>query len=181
MSEELSVLGDVASKLSHGKISYMVTGSIAANFYSQPRMTRDLDIVIELVPSQAKQVYDLFKEEYYCDPNTISDAIQRKGMFYLIHNDSVYKVDLIVRKKSSYSDLAFQRKRKVKVDDWEFFISSPEDLVISKLLWARDSFSEVQIRDVRNLLEFVEDLDHPYIEKWGQFLDLKEIYSKVLL
>jgi hypothetical protein len=28
----------------------MLTGSMAMNYYAQPRMTRDIDIVVELTP-----------------------------------------------------------------------------------------------------------------------------------
>ncbi|MGZ8467524.1 MAG: hypothetical protein ACXWXT_18420, partial [Candidatus Binatia bacterium] len=48
MSEELEVLKQVTQRLDRTKIAYMVTGSIATNFYTVPRMTRDIDIVVEL-------------------------------------------------------------------------------------------------------------------------------------
>ena len=48
MSEELEVLKEVARRLTGAGIPYMITGSIAANFYSVPRMTLDIDLVIEL-------------------------------------------------------------------------------------------------------------------------------------
>ncbi|OGQ82967.1 MAG: hypothetical protein A3G40_15190 [Deltaproteobacteria bacterium RIFCSPLOWO2_12_FULL_57_22] len=47
-AEELAVLKEVTRRLNRAKIPYMVTGSIAANFYTVPRMTRDIDIVVEL-------------------------------------------------------------------------------------------------------------------------------------
>jgi len=57
-------------------------------------------------------------------------------------------------------------------------IASPEDLVISKLYWAKDSLSEMQIRDVRNMIKTVPDMDTEYIEKWVARLGLEEIYRK---
>jgi len=48
MSEELEVLKIVTQRLKEADINYMVSGSIAANYYTIPRMTRDIDIVIEL-------------------------------------------------------------------------------------------------------------------------------------
>ena len=57
-------------------------------------------------------------------------------------------------------------------------IASPEDLVISKLYWAKDSLSEMQIRDVRNMIKTVPDMDTGYIEKWVARLGLEEIYRK---
>lgn len=48
MSDELDVLKSVTAQLEGAGIAYMVTGSMAANFYTVPRMTRDIDLVIEL-------------------------------------------------------------------------------------------------------------------------------------
>jgi hypothetical protein len=58
------------------------------------------------------------------------------------------------------------------------WLISAEDLVISKLLWAKDSYSEMQLKDVRNLIETVDNLDLKYVENWIQKLDLKQIYKE---
>ena len=46
MSDELDVLKLVTARLEAAGIPYMVTGSMVANFYTTPRMTRDIDLVI---------------------------------------------------------------------------------------------------------------------------------------
>ena len=43
MSDELEVLKILADRLEEAGIGYMVSGSIAANYYTIPRMTRDID------------------------------------------------------------------------------------------------------------------------------------------
>jgi hypothetical protein len=48
VTEELEVLAIVAGRLESEGIPYMVTGSIAASYYAVPRMTRDIDLVVEL-------------------------------------------------------------------------------------------------------------------------------------
>jgi hypothetical protein len=42
---------------------------------------------------------------------------------------------------------------------------TPEDLLLSKLLWAAESHSEIQLQDVRNLIRSVTHLDWTYIER----------------
>lgn len=59
------------------------------------------------------------------------------------------------------------------------WIVSPEDLILSKLFWAKDSFSEMQLGDVKNLLRMVKDLDTSYIEKWVESLGVREVYHQV--
>ena len=39
----------------------MITGSVALSFYAQPRMTRDIDLVIECEPDDAPRIVDLFR------------------------------------------------------------------------------------------------------------------------
>ena len=45
------------------------------------------------------------------------------------------------------------------------WIVSREDLILSKLLWARDSESELQLRDVKSLLE--DTSDQEYLKSWA--------------
>jgi hypothetical protein len=54
----------------------MVTGSMAANFYAVPRMTRDIDIVIELSERDVDRVTRLFQQEYYIDHDMVQRAVR---------------------------------------------------------------------------------------------------------
>ena len=60
------------------------------------------------------------------------------------------------------------------------YVVSPEDLLISKLFWARESMSGLQIGDIRNLLGTVEELDREYIEKWIRKLELDYVWKAAL-
>ena len=179
MTDEQEVLKIVLKRLESVEIRYMVTGSIAANFYTIPRMTRDIDIVIEVIVQDAERVFSLFSDDFYVDRETIKDAIRRKGIFNIIHHDGIVKVDFIVRKDSEYRRVEFERRRRIPFEGLSIDVVSPEDLILSKLDWARDSLSEMQIRDVKNLMETTPKLDRPYIEKWVEKLSLTEIYGKV--
>jgi hypothetical protein len=63
-SPELEVLND-AIRLERAGIDYMLTGSIALSYYAQPRMTRDIDFVVELSGRDAKSIAALFAPSYY--------------------------------------------------------------------------------------------------------------------
>ena len=179
MNEELEVLEIVTQRLEKTRIPYMITGSIAANFYAAPRMTRDIDIVIEIQPPDVERLFKIFGKDFYLDRNSLAEAVEQKGMFNLIHNDYVVKIDFIVKKDSEYRELEFQRRREVQVKGFKMWIVSPEDLILSKLFWAKDSFSEMQQGDVKNLLAMVKDVDLAYLKKWVELLGLDEIYKKV--
>ncbi len=55
---------------------------------------------------------------------------------------------------------------------------TPEDLILSKLDWARETGSELQERDVREILAGVEDLDSDYLETWATQLGLSDMLEK---
>jgi hypothetical protein len=101
-------------------------------------------------------------------------------MFNIIHSALVIKVDFVVRKDSDYRREEFSRKRRVTVEGHDLFmVAAEEDLIISKLDWARESRSEVQLADVRNLLVRVKDLDRNYLNRWVNRLGLEPLYREV--
>lgn len=179
MSEELKILKLVCQRLQKAGVPYMITGSIAANFYAVPRMTRDIDIVVEIKKEGIEKLLSLFQKDFYVDQESAEEAVEQKGIFNLIHNECVLKVDLIVRKDSPYRELEFSRRREVKVKGIRVSMVSAEDLILSKLFWAKDSFSEMQLRDVGNLLTMVKNIDHSYLSEWIRSLGLEAVYDKV--
>jgi hypothetical protein len=179
VTEELEVLETVARRLDAAGIPYMLTGSMALNFYAVPRMTRDIDLVVEVGPVDAGRLCDLFADDFYVDGDAVREAVARQGVFNVIHASLVVKVDLVVRKDSEYRRTEFARRRQAAFGGHRLFIVAPEDLVISKLDWARDSRSEVQLGDVRNMLRAVPDLDRTYLARWIAALGLETLYREV--
>jgi Nucleotidyl transferase of unknown function (DUF2204) len=179
MSEELQVLQTVAERLDSAGIAYMVTGSMAVNYYAVPRMTRDIDLVVAVSSSDTDRLCDLFEEDFYIDRAAVDRAIAEQRTFNTIHNALVIKVDFVVRKDNEYRREEFSRRRRVSVEGHELWIVAPEDLIISKLDWARVSHSEVQLTDVRNLLASVPGLDQKYLTYWTNRLSLASLYREV--
>lgn len=180
MTSELDVLKIIINRLESANIPYMLSGSVAANFYTIPRMTRDIDIVVQVQTPDAERIYSLFSGEFYVDKDMIRNAVIERSMFNIIHNEGVVKVDFIVRKDSEYRKLEFERRRSILFEGSKINIVSAEDLIISKLYWAKDSMSEMQIRDVRNLLKTVSGIDSGYMAKWINTLGLEDIYKEVI-
>ena len=179
MTEQLEVLKDIVSRLGEAGIPYMVSGSVAMNFYALPRMTRDIDLVVELLRDHVVELERVLGQDYYFNPEAAAAALARQTMFNLIHQGFMVKVDCIVRKDTEYRKLEFSRRRQVEVPGLSFHIVAPEDLILSKLDWARDSRSELQLGDVRNLLDSVANLDRDYLEAWAGKLGLSGLLAEV--
>ena len=174
---ELDVLLDVACKLKSVGLQYMLTGSFAMNYYAEPRMTRDIDIVVELNTSDVQKIVNTFSEEYYISENAVKEAIEKSRMFNIIHNESVVKVDFVVRKNEDFRLAEFKRRKIIKINNTDIQIVSIEDLIISKLIWAKESASEMQKKDVKNLLN--QSVDNEYLGTWIDKLELTSIYKGI--
>lgn len=178
MATEIDIVRDVSRKLDQGGIGYMLTGSMAMNYYAQPRMTRDIDVVIAIGPNDVERMTSLFELEYYLSKESIRESIAHESVFNLIHHESVIKIDFIVRKRDEYRQVEFERRQKVAVLDFTTYIVSKEDLIISKLWWAKDSHSEIQLSDVKNLL--ATGYDAVYLERWTRELRLNNLLQQCL-
>lgn len=174
---EIQVLHKVCQTLEDQGIPYMLTGSFAMHFHANPRMTRDIDIVIELTEEDVSGLCQALGTEFYSDEGMAVQAIKDSSMFNVIFQRTGIKVDFVIRKNSEYGKVAFSRKQDIELLGKKVSVSTAEDLVISKLDWARDTHSEMQLKDISNLLK-IKKLDKEYIEKWVDTLNLKPLYAK---
>jgi len=179
MNDEIKLLKEVCSKLEDADIEYMITGSIALAFYSTPRMTRDIDIIIKVSQDDIQKIISLFKADFYISETAVKEALANSSMFNIIHNETVMKIDFIVRKNSEYRIKEFSRRQKIAIGDNLISVVTPEDLVLSKLAWAQQSKSEMQLRDVRNIFANGKNIDYDYIKEWNQKLQLEDLLTEV--
>jgi len=180
VSEEIGVLRTVVVRLESAAIEYMLTGSVAMAWYAQPRQTRDIDVVVELPESKVELLVKAFSPDFYLDAETVRQEVLRRGMFSMIQETLVMKVDMILRKSDPYATGAFQRRRPIElVTGLSLTIISPEDLILAKLRWAAEGESDLQLRDVRNLVGAVENLDRAYLWGWASQLGVDRLLAKV--
>lgn len=175
---EIDIVRDISQRFEQARIPYMLTGSMAMNYYAQPRMTRDIDIVIAITPEDVGRISALFRPDYYVGEQNIRESLAHESIFNLIHQESVIKVDCIIRKSSEYRRIEFERRQKISIVDFTTFIVSKEDLIISKLAWAKNSHSEVQLNDVRNLL--ATGYEAAYLRRWTRELRLDNLLNECL-
>jgi len=154
----------------------MLSGSFASAYYGAPRSTQDIDLVIETTYAQlGKFVQSLSSDEYYVDLNAALDAYKRQSLFNVIDLATGWKIDFIIRKSRDFSEQEFRRRQRVSLERLELFITSAEDVVISKLEWSKLAKSQRQIEDVAGILRARwESLDRSYLETWISNLGLEK-------
>ncbi len=177
MTEELETLKNIVSKLDEGKFEYLLTGSMALSFYSIPRMTRDLDILIQLYENDIDKFVKLLKKDFFIDENMVNDSLNTGIMFNIFNKKNLFKIDFIILKNDEYEKTKFERRKKLKINGLEVYVISIEDLIISKLYWAKDSYSEMQLNDIRELMK--NEFNDTYVNEWVSKLELYDIYKKL--
>jgi hypothetical protein len=138
----------------------MLTGSVALSYYAEPRMTRDIDLVVELAGLDPKSIVALFAADYCVAEADVQRAIAARTMFNVLHLGKVVKLDFIVRKDTPCRRQEFERRNRVQMPGFEAWIVSRGDLILSKLAWAKESGSELQLRDAGALLAGGADEAH---------------------
>lgn len=166
------LLKETTASLDDRNIPYMISGSLAMTVYTVARMTRDIDIVIELDPDNLNAFLKIFSSDFYVsEENIIKEEIKRRGMFNVIDNRSGFKIDFVVRKNTAFRRKEFERRIRENILGVDAWLVSKEDLILSKIIWIQELQSDQQKSDIANLLE-VKDLDREYISYWIQELDL---------
>lgn len=182
MNEQASVFVTVLDALEHNRIPYMITGSLASVRYGEPRMTLDMDIVIDIAARQVLLFVEAFGRDYYVDEASIRDAIHRRWHFNIIHGASGAKVDFYVVQDTPYAQQAFGRRRYDQFTPTATAcFTSAEDSILGKLLYYRDGGSEKHLRDIRGILRSMRaELDMQYLDQWATDLGLSDEWAAVL-
>lgn len=174
--EQNDVLKDCAGRLERLGIEYMLTGSMAMVHYAIPRTTADIDIVLEISSDDVNGFIKAFEPDYYVPHGRIRDAISRNHMFNILNQKTIIKIDCVIRKKDAFQEEAFSRRRRVNYAGFEVWIISKEDLILSKLNWAKKTRSEMQMRDVGNLIR--NPFDENYVEIWAKKLGVEDLLKE---
>lgn len=178
MLTEIDILRDISGRLDALSLPYMLTGSMAMNYYAVPRMTRDIDMVITLPSGSVTEFVRALTPDYRIVEDAVASAVAEDFMFNVIHEEAIIKVDFVYRKNDAFRLLEFERRRQVTIGDFKTWIVSREDLILSKLFWARDSESQTQRQDVINLLAAGCDIE--YLRRWALQLDVSSELNTLL-
>jgi hypothetical protein len=168
------------SKLDECGILYMITGSFATNIHGLPRATQDADVVIEVEPRTLERFLESLGPAFYRSREAAMDALAREQMFNVVHLETGFKVDLIVRKSRPFSRIEFSRRQPAFYLGENRWFATAEDTILAKLEWSKMAGSERQFSDALNVAKLQkENLDKAYLEKWAKELDVLDLLEKL--
>jgi hypothetical protein len=181
--EQENLLKKIGQVLKQLDIPYIITGGIAVTVWGRPRFTADIDMVIELVPQKIDKLTNaLLKidKEVYVEKEDIKKALAKEGEFNFIHPNSGLKVDFWILKNDAFDKERIKRGIVKKIDGQTLRFTSPEDLVLIKLLWYKKTGSTRQLEDAESILKIQKKLDFNYIKKWAKIHSTGKILKTLL-
>jgi len=114
------------------------------------------------------------QDKYYVSREAALQAYGAETLFNVIDMDSGWKIDFIMRKSRPFSTGEFGRRKQADLFGATLYVASAEDVILSKLEWAKLSESERQLHDVAGIVRTQRDsLDFDYINHWVVSLALE--------
>lgn len=164
-------------------VPYMLVGSLASMLYGEPRMTRDIDFVVDLPVSRVEALCAEFPSpEFYVSLPAARHAAAQGGQFNVIHPSSGNKIDLMIARRDAWGRTQLARRlRKEVLQGTTGFVASPEDVILAKLWYYQDGGSDKHLRDIAAMLQISgTEIDRNYIEQWAAQLGLVEPWRAVV-
>ncbi len=162
-------------------IPHGVTGGFAIVIWGKPRYTADIDVIIELADSNIKPLAQkllAIDKDVYADEDMMKEALQYHGEFNFVHPQTGLKVDFFVQEKNPYNKLKMQRVVFRDIEGQKIPFISPEDLIISKLMWSRGNNSQKQFEDIKSIIRNPNiRLDMEYLNSWAERQEVLDVLT----
>lgn len=192
--DPLAIALRVGATLDAQAIPYVIVGSVAAVVHGEYRMTRDLDVVLNLVPAAMNGLVDALGESFTFLPADITDALLRipaarsdwtqRASFCAYDKTTGFQIDVYLSSGRPFEVVQFQRAHVLDIPGEPggiLRVASAEDTVLAKLEWYRLAPSDRQWRDVQAILRVQDDaLDWAYMRRWATNLELEELLGWAL-
>lgn len=181
--EPLNLFSIFTNPLNQNQIEYMVTGSVAAMVYGEPRLTHDIDLILSIKEADILKFENIFPpEKFYCPPpEVIKIENQRplRGHFNLIHHDSGFKADVYTLGKDPLHQWAFPKKQKIEFNQNDLWLAPPEYVILKKLLFFKEGKSEKHLNDIKSIIKnFESKINVTELEQKIEENHLEEFWHK---
>lgn len=175
------------------KTRYAVVGSVASGYYGDPRMTADVDILVELTLWNVAHFCREFPpDEFYVSLEAARAAVEHGGQFNIIHPGSGFKIDILIPGDEGFDELQVDRARQgLLVPEQRISIASPEDVILKKLVYYKEGQSDKHLRDITGMIRVLgwsdkplsgePGIDRAYIEQWALRLGVTGEWRAILL
>ena len=175
------VLLQILEALETLDIPYMIVGSFASTYWGRPRMTHDADLLVEIPAAKVAALARSLAPDFYAPDFVIEEAARNQNQFNAIHSRTAFKVDFWFRQNTPYDRERFKRRQRGTIFGRQAWITTAEDVILSKLVWYRTSPGQTrQLQDALEVYEIQEpDLDPDYLHRWAGVLGVADLLAEI--
>ena len=135
----------------------MVTGAVASIIYGEPRLTHDIDLVVELGDKEIEKIAEYFPVgEFYCPPLEVINLEARRslrGHFNLIHHQTGFKADIYLLGEDDLHHWAMSNRKYFEMEGEPIWLAPIEYVILQKLMYYREGRSEKHLKDIAGMIE----------------------------
>lgn len=177
--QELAI--DAVRRLNRAGVAYLLTGSMASNYWGVPRTTHDLDFVVQLPVESIPHLLREFRDDFHLDELAVRAAFAPPYQFNAIDRRSALKIDFWMLRSDPFAMSMFQRRLRINFLGELAWLATVEDVILHKLYWDSLTPSERQISDAAGVVAVQSDsLDHSYLQQCAVELGVSEKLNKLL-
>ena len=166
----------------HG-LRYLITGSVAAMAYGEPRLTNDIDLILDIKADDVASLVKAFPEtDYYLPPIEViqSERVRtQRGHFNIFHLETMLKADIYLAGSDSLHRWAFEHSQRMEIDSSSVAFAPPEYVILRKLEFFREGGSEKHLRDIAAMLnESISEIDTTYLVHTVKIMGLTDAWQR---
>ncbi|MEO8351923.1 MAG: hypothetical protein ABI680_09335 [Chthoniobacteraceae bacterium] len=163
-------------------IDYMLAGSYSSNYYGIPRATRDADFVA-ILNGRTRQLAAALGEGFLVDPQPSFEVVTGTTREMISVPSLSFDVEVFELSGDAHDQTRFERRRPVfdEIVGGKIFLPTAEDVIITKIRWAKLARREKDTDDVRNIIAVQGDdaFDWDYIHQWCALHETRRLLDEI--
>ena len=175
-----TTLSKLTKILRDHQVRFHLTRGLAGTAYGEPRMTQDIDVVIDPVQANTNidaLVQSIEASDFMFNEQSMRCAVAGGDLFQLLDQQEALKLDIYPRELIPGE---LDRSEQLEIFDNEFLpVVSRVDAAASKLVWISKG-SHKSRQDLRAIFRNADDTQQAQVRKTAEQLRLAELLADVL-
>jgi len=179
MSTE-QLIGEVIDALNRLSVPYMLTGSLASNFYGIPRATMDADFVADFSGHAVDALAGSLGQGLRLDPQASFETVTGTTRYVIRSPVGPFVIELFLPTDDPHDRERFRRRCRVTLLGRETYVPTVEDVIVTKLRWSRQGRRAKDLDDARNVMAVQRDrIDWAYVNHWCEQHDTLALLERL--
>lgn len=178
----IETLTEVATTLEALDVVYAITGSIASSVHGEPFSSLDVDLVLVASMNQASELSKRLSPRFYAPQDMLIEAAERGTFTNVVDNRTSLKVDLSFITDNEYIRNTLDRRVRDQIGSHpkKFWFVTPEDIVLMKLLWRKETRSAKQWENALSVAQIQgARMDWKYLFEQARVLKIEDDLVKL--